>query len=67
MHVYELDTDTILAALQRKLLEDGVDVREQTPAGIWWFHTAQDKADVCRRTAEAFRQVMAGHLAEVEQ
>ena len=65
--VYELDTDALLADLQAMLLQHGMDVREQTPAGVWWFHSNEDGDAIGRRATEMFRQILAEHLREIEQ
>jgi hypothetical protein len=65
--VYELDTDALLAKLQAMLRQNGIDVREQIPAGVWWFHSDQRRDAIGRRLTEIFGQMVSESLREIEQ
>ena len=66
-HVYELDTDALLSGLQAVLLQNGVDVREGPPAGVWWIHSEEAQEDIGRRTTELFGRIIAETLRKIEQ
>jgi hypothetical protein len=66
-HVYELDTDALLATLQAMLRRNGIDAREQIPAGVWWLHSDQPRDAIGRELTDIFRQVVSKSLREIEQ
>ena len=66
-HVYELDTDALLANLQAMLRQNGIDAREQIPAGVWWLHSDQRRDEIERRLTETFGQIVSESLREIDQ
>jgi hypothetical protein len=66
-HVYELDTDALMATLQTMLRRNGIDVREQIPAGVWWLHSDQPRDAIRRELTDIFGQIVSGSLREIEQ
>jgi hypothetical protein len=65
--VYELDSDAVLANLQAMLRQSGIEVREQIPAGVWWFHSEQRRDAIERRLTEIFGQIVSESLREIQQ
>lgn len=66
-HVYELDTDALLAALQGALEEHGYEVIEQAPTGVWWLTTGHDSSRATDEVAEIVKRLIAEQMQEVEQ
>lgn len=65
--VYEFDTNTLLADLQAMLEHSGIDVREQTPAGVWWFHTDEAGDAIASSVTDLFGRLVRMNLREIEQ
>jgi hypothetical protein len=66
--VYELDTDGLLADLMARLADEGFDVVEQIPVGVWWIATEPGgKADLCEQLGRLFQRLVTERLREVEQ
>ncbi|MDQ2743698.1 MAG: hypothetical protein M3Z66_15590 [Chloroflexota bacterium] len=66
-HVYELDTDALMAELQRALEERGYEVIERAPAGVWWLTTVHDSSTAAGEVAEIVKRLIAERMQEVEQ
>lgn len=62
--VYELDIDGLIAEL---LTDQGFEVTEQVPAGVWWFRTNRDAETVRHEIGEAFAQVAERRLRLVPE
>ncbi len=66
-HVYELDTDALMAGLQRALEERGYEVIEQAPAGVWWLTTGHEPSVAAGELAAILKRLIAERMQEVEQ
>ncbi len=66
-HVYELDTDALMAGLQHALEERSYEVVEQAPAGVWWLTTAHGPSTATGEVAELVSRLIAELMQEVEQ
>ncbi len=66
-HVYELDTDALMADLQRALEEHGYEVIEKAPAGVWWLTTGHDSSTATGEVAELVKHLIAERMHEVQQ
>ncbi len=66
-HVYELDTDALMADLQRALEERGYEVVERAPAGVWWLTTGHTPNVAAGELAEITQRLIAERMQEVEQ
>jgi hypothetical protein len=67
LRVYELDTDELMAQVESTLVQRGYDVREQIPAGVWWFRTDAEPEAAAEEIAGLFRDLVVAHLRTVEQ
>ncbi len=65
--VYELDTDDIMRTVETELPERGYDVREQVPAGVWWFATDKDPETVAAEIGDLFRTLIVDRLRRIER
>lgn len=65
--VYELDIDGLIAELGELLTDQGFEVTEQVPAGVWWFRTNRDAETVRHEIGEAFAQIAERRLRLVPE
>ncbi|HLJ66674.1 MAG TPA: hypothetical protein VKX16_04875 [Chloroflexota bacterium] len=66
-NVFELDVDDMMAELERLLTDRGYEVREQVPAGVWWFRTDRVLDETAGDIAVALEQSVRSNLRVIEQ
>ena len=63
---YELDTDGLMAELERTLSERGYEVTEQMPAGIWWVKTDREPPEAREEIGNLVRHLVMEQLRPLE-
>lgn len=65
LNVYELDTDALMTDIEEELTIRGYDVREQVPAGVWWFRTEKMRDEACQEIGALFERMVQSRLHPV--
>ena len=66
-NVFELDIDDMMAEVERVLIDEGYDVREQVPAGVWWFRTDRGRDETTRDIVRALERALQESLRTIER
>ena len=66
-HVYEFDTEAVLAGLSGALQSRGFEVIEGMPAGVWWLHSVEERDVAFAALAAALEEVVAANFREVPE
>jgi hypothetical protein len=67
LNVYELDIDAVMSDLESVLTDRGYDVREQVPAGVWWFKTDKSASETSGEIGRLVHELVTRRLRSVEQ